>query len=92
MITTLDSYGRFPPGMKEYVQAGIQGQLPINAGLGDRDTSSWATGGLTFHSGIGGGGANTPFNNPLTPTSALTNTTNLKFSAPKGITSVCSQL
>lgn len=78
MISTIESYNRFPTGLKEYVNSGIQGQLPSTHSF-DRDAMQWTSGQSFIPSGIGTSSFSIPTQAQIP---------NLKFSAPKGLPSV----
>uniref|UniRef100_A0A915DXJ9 CCR4-NOT transcription complex subunit 1 n=1 Tax=Ditylenchus dipsaci TaxID=166011 RepID=A0A915DXJ9_9BILA len=73
MILNIESFNRFPGQLREYVNSGVNGSLPLTQSA-DRETPSWPSGPTAMQSVT-----------PVTPsTAAAVNVTNMKF-APRGL-------
>lgn len=87
MVIALESFSRFPSGLKDYITFGVKGQLPPMH-TGDRDIA-WSSGQSFIPSGMI---PPSPFNMPMMgsnqPLSIQPNIGSMKFSAPRGLTTV----
>ncbi|CAK5085824.1 unnamed protein product [Meloidogyne enterolobii] len=86
MVVALESFNRFPSGLKDYLTFGVKSQLPPTHS-GDRGDITW-TSGQSFIP-TGGMIQSSPFNIPMIgstqPLSIPPNIGGMKFSAPRGL-------
>jgi CCR4-NOT transcription complex subunit 1 len=86
MVVALESFNRFPSGLKDYLTFGVKSQLPPSH-TNDRDMT-WSSGQSFVPTGMVPA---SPFNIPMIGSSqplSIPPNIGMKFSAPRGLTTV----